>query len=423
MNKHIQQFLQAVTNHIQSKEAKRFVSAELQGHLAKSKDAWMKKGLSEEAAEERAVVEMGSPVSLGRSLNKLHRPKVDWMLLSLLAIVLMMGFLPLLAVDATEMAAMGSYLRNKAIFVLMGAILAVGIMYVDYRKLEKYGYFYYGIGVGILMMLHVLPNQWVNGQPMMTIGPLTIHGFMVIPIFLLAWASFFNRKEFSLVRAGILFIISFLLLLVNLYSPVTLFVYTAMVAVLFCLSHFSKRKKAWLMTGSAVLLPVGGYFALFNLEHYQLGRLYGFLSPEKYAESEGYLYLQLQQARSNAGWFGSGEPIYLPDSQTNLVLAGLIQQYGYVLGFILVAALSLIAVRIFIIAFGIKDRYGRLLVTGGLTIFTVQFLYHTGMTFGVLPFVSMPLPFMSYGLMPTLLGAFIMGLALSVYRRKNLIVM
>ena len=176
------------------------------------------------------------------------------------------------------------------------------------------------------------------------------------------------------------------------------------------------------MTSSAVLLLVGGSFALFNAASYRLNRWYGFLSPEKHAEGAGYLYLRLQQARSNAGWFGSKEPVYLPDLQTNLVLAGLIQHYGYVLSFVLVAFLSLIAVRIFIIALRIKDRYGRLLVTGGLTIFAVQFLYHTGMTFGLLPIVSMSLPFMSYGLMPTLLGAFIMGLALSVYRRENLII-
>ena len=42
------------------------------------------------------------------------------------------------------------------------------------------------------------------------------------------------------------------------------------------------------------------------------------------------------------------------------------------------------------------------------------------MTLGILPRVSISLPFISYGLIPTLFHAFIMGIVLSVYRRKDI---
>lgn len=43
------------------------------------------------------------------------------------------------------------------------------------------------------------------------------------------------------------------------------------------------------------------------------------------------------------------------------------------------------------------------------------------MSVGILPIVSMPLPLMSYGFMPTIQNAFIVGRASSVNRRKSLI--
>lgn len=71
------------------------------------------------------------------------------------------------------------------------------------------------------------------------------------------------------------------------------------------------------------------------------------------------------------------------------------------------------------ISLSIKEPFGKLLVIGGVTLFATQFIYSVGMTFGMLPIVSMALPFMSYGLMPIVLNAFIVGIALSVYRRKH----
>lgn len=92
MNKKGEHFLQEVTNHIKSKEAKDLVAAELDFHLKQTKNMWIGKGLSEEIAENKAVEQMGSPSKLGQELNKLHKPKVDWFLLILLVAAMGLGF-------------------------------------------------------------------------------------------------------------------------------------------------------------------------------------------------------------------------------------------------------------------------------------------------------------------------------------------
>ena len=67
MHKSSQSFLEEVRDQIKSKEAKEFVSAELDHHIKEAKNKWMEKGLDEAVAEEKAVVQMGSPVTWGNS--------------------------------------------------------------------------------------------------------------------------------------------------------------------------------------------------------------------------------------------------------------------------------------------------------------------------------------------------------------------
>ena len=76
------------------------MAAELDYHIKEAKNKWMEKGVDEADAEEKAVGQMGSPVKLGQELNKLHRPKVDWLMVILLVTAMGLGFLPILFLDA-----------------------------------------------------------------------------------------------------------------------------------------------------------------------------------------------------------------------------------------------------------------------------------------------------------------------------------
>ena len=74
-----------------------------------------------------------------------------------------------------------------------------------------------------------------------------------------------------------------------------------------------------------------------------------------------------------------------------------------------------------VISHEVNGSYGKLLLVGGMTLYVVQFIYNVGMILGLFPITSISLPFISYGLMPTLFNAFLMGVVLSVYRRKDLL--
>ncbi|HDR7896252.1 FtsW/RodA/SpoVE family cell cycle protein [Bacillus pacificus] len=412
MNKKGDRFVSEVTNHIKSNEAKSFVATELDFHLKQAKNTWIEKGLSEEVAENKAVEQMGSPIKLGQELNKLHKPKVDWFLLILLVAAMGLGFLPVLVFEYTN-----DVIINKVIFVILGVVTAIGMMLLDYRKLERMGWLFYIIGVVILLMLYCFPNASMIGEPLIQIGPIAIDCLMAVPFFFLAWASFFNDSRLKIIHLVVLYLFSlYLFLIVSTLSSI--FIYITMVFVMLWWSKLGK-KTSLIIT----IVPICLFMIKVSVSWssgYHLDRLLGYLNPESDAGGAGFMYIRLKEVMSSAGWFGtSGDTKFIPAPDTDFVFASLTYYYGYWLALILVFVLSLFVARLIVISYKVNDRYGKLLLVGGLTLFVFQFIYNVGMILGLLPLAAISLPFISYGLTPTVFHALIMGIVLSVYRRKG----
>jgi cell division protein FtsW (lipid II flippase) len=411
--KHI--FLNEVIAQIRSKEAKKYVADELSYHLKEAKSVWIEKGLTGTEAEEKAVEKMGSPIQLGQQLNKLHRPKVDWILVGLLITIFGLGFLPMFSV------LIGTYLiTTKVVITLIGSASTLGMMLIDYRKLKKQGWLFYSIGVFILLVLKLFFNITINGLPSLKIGP-SIESIMSLPFFFLAWASFFSMEKLKVWQFILLFCLPFILFF-TVPSISTTYIYTIMVFSMLWWSKFSRKMvlSFWGVSGSLFLLV--SFFSWKFLSFYQKDRLLAYLNPEEYSDGPGFMILHVKEFLLKAGWFGhSMDKEFIPEGHTNLVFVSFTYYYGWLFAFALVLVLFLFGARIIVITSRIKDSYGKLLLIGAVALYTVQLVTNIGMALGIFPLISISLPFISYGLMPTLLNAILIGIVLSVYRRKDLI--
>jgi cell division protein FtsW (lipid II flippase) len=411
-------FLKEVMNQIRSNEAKNYVANELNYHVKEAKKVWMEKGLPESEAEDKAVEQMGSPTKLGIQMNKLHRPKVDWWLVMLLAAAIGLSFLPMFSLGYMDDK---HFLVYKILIVLIGITAALGIMLIDYRKWKKSGWQFYLVGVLVLLLLMFFPNTMINGIPLIKFGPVTIESLMALPFFFLAWASFFYSEKLKVWQFFLLFLLPIFLFL-PLSSISTVYIYSVMAFVMLWCSKFSKRVKWLISTGTFSVIVVTCLLVWPFIKPYQLVRLLAFIDPEKYSTGEGFMILKIKELMSKAGWFGN--PMtkdFIPEAHTNFVFVSFTYYYGWLLGLILVMILLLFAARIIVIHPNIKDSYGKLLLIGGVALYTVQLLSNIGMVLGFFPLTTMSLPFISYGLMPTLLNAILIGVVLSVYRRKDLV--
>ncbi|MCM3570541.1 FtsW/RodA/SpoVE family cell cycle protein [Neobacillus mesonae] len=419
MNKK-QLFLDEVTSHIKSNEARKYVADELSYHVKEAKQRLVEKGLTDKEAEEKAVEQMGSPSKLGQQLNKLHRPKVDWLLILLLVTTFSLGFLPLFSLGYMDE---GYFSINKMVIVLLGGTAAIGIMLLDYRKWKKWGWLFYVMGICLLVVLRFFASTMVNGVPIIRIpSVVTIESSMALPFFFLGWAAFFNNEKLRIWQFSILFVIP-LGLIFSMPGLTNAYIYTAMVLVMLWWSKFSRKAIMAIWASASGILVITGLLIWRFAKIYQLQRLLAFLHPEKYPNGAGYFYLHMKEMLAKAGWFGNqGGKEFIPEAHTNFVFVSFTYYYGWLFAVGLIVILSLLAVRIVMVSSKIKDSYGKILLSGALALYVIQFATHIFVALGLLPIISISLPFISYGLMPTVFNAVLMGVVLSVYRRKDLFV-
>lgn len=99
---------------------------------------------------------------------------------------------------------------------------------------------------------------------------------------------------------------------------------------------------------------------------------------------------------------------YIPEPHTDMVFAIISEEYGFIVGLIIILLYALILYRIFDLASYATSMSGRYMCLGiGVYIFAHIFINLGGM-FGIIPLTGVPLPFLSYG------GSFLVSLVASI---------
>ncbi|MGN7476765.1 FtsW/RodA/SpoVE family cell cycle protein [Solibacillus silvestris] len=419
-------FLSKVTAFIRSKEARVHVHEELKQHIEHSKNAWMEKGYPEEEAGRKAIEEMGSPAELGKSMDKIHRPKWDWVLIGSMILLVAASFVPILTMHHVQFGKdMTDYfVENKIIHIIAAVILIAILMYFDYRKLRHYSLHIYGIALLLLFVVLYMPNAPMQGEAMFKLGPVRIQAWTVLPFLLVAFAGLFSERKLKGWQLIALFILP-LYCFVSLPNLAVACIYILVITVLFSFSYFpgkTKRNVFIVIAGLTVVFAASSiYMFNYSLQPYQKTRMNAYLNPEQYSDTGGFIILLIKQALEGAGWFGAETVYSLPEAHTDYALVQLIQAYGYTAGIAVLVVILVIAIRILWISRTMPGSFGKLLVLSAVTLYSVQSAYSILMVFGLLPLTGIPLPFISYGLTPLLLNAFFVGLVLSVYRRKSFV--
>ena len=185
---------------------------------------------------------------------------------------------------------------------------------------------------------------------------------------------------------------------------------------------------SWRLVFSAIGLGVLSAPALwFVLRDYQRQRVLTLIDPERDPLGAGWNIIQSKTAIGSGGLFGKGlfegtqsHLDFLPESQTDFIIAVLGEELG------LVGVLGLLILYILLVGRGVilavqaQDTFGRLL-SGSITFtFFVYVFVNIGMVSGILPVVGVPLPLVSYGgtSIITLFAGF--GILMSVHTHRRI---
>lgn len=140
----IKEFINNVCEQIKYKPIRSEISEELESHIKEAKENYMQDGISEKIAEEKAINQMGNAEEIGKKLNKIHKPKMNWQLLILVLILFEFSFL-VSYIDNTDKW------KLNFITIIFSVIPCVLIYFLDYRKLKKHSNLIYGIATIILL--------------------------------------------------------------------------------------------------------------------------------------------------------------------------------------------------------------------------------------------------------------------------------
>ena len=181
---------------------------------------------------------------------------------------------------------------------------------------------------------------------------------------------------------------------------------------------------AWYLLLIAGLIILAFPFIWDMLAPYQQSRIiYGF-APELDPTNVGKQPLLSRETIASGGWFGiglktAGHYEELAASHTDFIFATICEKFGFVGGASVVTALSIITVRLIIIAIKCRDSMGRLICAGTAAIIIVQSMENLWMCLALIPVVGITLPFLSCGGSSVLAMYLLIGLAHSVYAREK----
>ena len=140
------------------------------------------------------------------------------------------------------------------------------------------------------------------------------------------------------------------------------------------------------------------------LKNYQYRRIDTFLDPANDPLGAGYHITQSKIALGSGGFSGRGfmqgtqsRLNFLPEKHTDFIFTTLAEEFGFIGGLSLLGLYFLMIIFCGIVAFGSKDRYSGLVVSGLNMTFFLYFAVNMAMVMGMLPVVGVPLPLVSYG--------------------------
>lgn len=409
-------YLDEVCSHIRERSVHNAVRDELLGHIEELAESYAAGGLPPAEAEDAAVLAMGSAEDTGLRLNKLHRPKTEWSLIFLTAALAALG----LVINRSA-----TTVPQRLVVVGLGAAALLVPMFLDYTRLKKLSLpLYIGLGAVLFLCSPVLGlNIPTVGKVQLQIS-ITFLSQLFFPLF--AGAALSLRTDGgakdALKLTGLIFWVLAALAAGGRLSYITASV-IAFTVILACMAgkgFFAKKRLA--------LIPAGGMALVCSLllldgGTYITNRLRVFVSGGRWRPTaEGYLAYNLNGVLRSSHLVGSAdsEALGVVKNFSELTLASIVGSLGYLAGLAIVATVAALLIRLFLASSKTKGAYGGALGLCCCAILLAKFAVGIFTNFSLLPFMGVTFPLLGQGGTDYVLTMLLIGLVLSVYRRKDL---
>lgn len=445
----IKEFLNSVCEQIKYKPIREEISEEIECHIKDLKEQFIEEGIKEEVAEEKAIKQMGNAEQIGKELNKIHKPKLDWKLILITFVLICFGFIVSVIKTKSELSELNdlNFMIRFIIYTILGIILGIEIYFFDYKKIQKYSKILYIIA-SCTIIYAILFGALINGIPYIRIGSKFFSASIIaIPLYIIAFASFLIDKKldnvteikiankqfkikYNIIKLFVLSIISILLLIMipsRASAIVVMLSYLILLTVKIMILKEHKIKKLLILWGTILILGILAITYLIVCSPHLLDRIESIYYPEKYSQSEGWLAINRKLIINSAQAFGEAEDMSnamnLFDEGDNYAFISILAHCGWGISLAMVIAVILFSCKLILNATKITDEYGKLLIIGIASMFILESVFNILMNLNLWFEADFNIPFISYnGGLNTIINLISLALILSIYRRKDIII-
>ncbi|MBW9171388.1 FtsW/RodA/SpoVE family cell cycle protein [Clostridium estertheticum] len=423
-NSKINEYIDNICSYVKFKGAHKEIKEELLSHIEDIVDENNERGLSEVESTSEAIKRMGDGEAIGKQLNIAHKGTPDWITLLLTIILVNAGVVLMYLIQYKNSYNTSDYLFNHSLlYSAIGTVGVVLLYFFDYRKLEKYSKYIF-IGMCLSSILIFFIGHTIYRSLFISIGAFSVDIKAIsLYVFVISLAGIFNNynwnKGINLFKAiGYLFIPIFLMLSYQGLAYCGIYFITFLVLAL--KSGMKKRYAFYIVAFNIIS------FLFYSFSRpYTLKRLLVFLHPFSDPKNSGFLSVQMYNINHTAGILGhgfssNGNMLNLPSVESEFVFSFILHTFGWLGAAVIISIIISFIYRILHISKYVRDSYGRLLISGLISVFIVQFVSNILMNLNLFPIVGVALPFLSYGGSLGLINMLSVGVIMSVYRRRSL---
>jgi cell division protein FtsW (lipid II flippase) len=345
-------------------------------------------------------------------------PHADPYLFPLVALLAAIGLVMMFRIDE-------ALARDQANWFVLGLVLFIAtiVFLRDYHVLERYRYVIALVSLGLLLLprMPVIGAQ-VNGAYLgVDLGVVAFQPAELAKLGVVVFLASYLRDRREVLVVGARRIAGVTLPPLKHLGPLLVVWGAAMLMLVFirdlgsslmffgaflALIYVATNRASFVVIGLAMFFA-GAWFFASTVPHVT-DRVDIWLDPYQDPDGTGFQVLQSMFAQADGGLFGRGlgesllftpgtaAPL-IPEVQTDLVYALIVDELGLFGGAAVVLAYALIAARGFKVATLAEDGFSKLLAAGLTAVFALQAFVIIGGVTRVIPLTGVTLPFVSYG--------------------------
>ena len=274
--------------------------------------------------------------------------------------------------------------------------------------------------LGLVVLPFIFPSP-ENGS----LNWVDIHGITFQPselikpvlVFLLSVLYIRKNKVSSILIGGaIVGALSLVLLMQNDLGMILIF------CSMFLLMTYDYTQRGWILVGGVLGVLVCGFLAYRLVGHVRT-RVDIWLDPWSDIDSGGYQIAQSLFAIVGGKFFGTGlyqgMPYYIPEGWTDMIFAGICEEFGSIFGALTVMIYLLMSLMMFNLVSRYENRLRRNIAMACSIITGIQTILIIGGVIKMLPLTGVTLPFISYGGTSLLSMFIIMGIVQELFRSRS----